>query len=374
MAAVGPYLLLLVVAAGFSYAVTPLVIPLSRKLGAVDVPDDRKVHAAPTPSLGGVALFVGFLAAFIVAARMDQFAPSFRPFFVFPPNEPLAIAIGATFLLIVGMVDDIKGVSAPARLAAQIAAGGFVFLSGVRLEFIRWPLGTDAVVLSQDISAIATILWIVLIVNAVNLIDGLDGLAAGITAIAAGSFFIYTFQVNQGLAEGELLEQNAPLIAIIVVGATLGFLRYNFNPAKIFMGDSGAYVLGFLLAVATVVGIGRSAQNPIPESLLFYLPLAIPLLVLAIPLLDTTLAVVRRARRGRHVFQADKEHLHHRLLELGHGHRQAVLIMYAWVAILAGTTLTLSFVPSTAFRLVFGVAALAAFLYTVLPLVVRPRM
>lgn len=369
----GPYAVVLIVAAVVAYAMTPPVLALSRRIGAVDIPDDRKVHAVPTPTLGGASIFLGVAAALAAASSLEPFTASFRPIFVWPLSEPVGIGVAAAVIFAVGVIDDLRGLRAPVKLAGQMVAAGFVFLAGVRLEYLRFPLGGDALSLSPDISAIVTIVWIVIIVNAVNLIDGLDGLAAGITAIAAGTFFVYSYQLSRGLAGSEQLEQNAPLISIAVVGATIGFLRYNFNPAKIFMGDSGSMTLGFLLAVATVVGVGRSTENPVPESLLFYLPLAIPVIVLAIPILDTMLAVVRRARKGRHVFVADKEHLHHRLLEIGHGHRQAVLIMYAWAAVIAGTTLALSFVPDPLVGLMFAAAALAVFLYTVLPRIARSR-
>jgi UDP-GlcNAc:undecaprenyl-phosphate GlcNAc-1-phosphate transferase len=370
------YLLVLVVAAIVSYSVTPPVIAFIKKIGALDVPTDRKVHAKPTPTLGGVAIFLAFFAAFLAASALEEFSTSFGRFFDWPLTEPAGIAIGTLIIFAVGVWDDFskqrgEGVSAPAKLAGQILAGGVVFLAGVRLEYFLVPLFRGSIFLDENTSAIATILWIVLLVNAVNLIDGLDGLAAGIVAIAAAAFFIYSYQVSEGLAGVE--HRNAPLIAVIIVGATIGFLRYNFNPAKIFMGDSGAYTLGFLIAVSSVIGIGRTATNPIAESLLFYLPLAIPLIVLALPLLDLTFAVVRRATKGKHPFYADKEHLHHRLLELGHGHKQAVLIMYAWTAVVAGVTLSFSFVPNPVFRLMFAGAAVAILLYTLLPSLVRSK-
>ena len=369
------YFLVLMVAAFVSYAVTPPVIALSRKMGAFDVPTDRKVHAKPTPTLGGIAIFVSFLAAFVAASSLREFSTSFVQFFRWPLSEPAGIAAGTAIIFVVGMWDDLakqrgEGLTAPAKLAGQILSGGILFLAGVRLDYFLVPL-IGPILLDPNTSAIVTILWIVVIVNAVNLIDGLDGLAAGITAIAAGAFFIYSYQVSQGLADVE--QRNAPLIAIIIVGATLGFLRFNFNPAKVFMGDSGSHTIGYLLAVSSIIGVGRSTTNPIAESLLFYLPLAIPLIVLALPILDLLFAVVRRARMGRHPFHADKEHLHHRLLELGHGHRQAVLIMYAWTAVAAGVTLTFSFVPNPIFRFMFAAAAVAILAYTLLPTLIRSR-
>jgi UDP-GlcNAc:undecaprenyl-phosphate/decaprenyl-phosphate GlcNAc-1-phosphate transferase len=364
---VSRYLFLLIVAAVASYVLTPMVLSFSQRIGAVDVPDDRKVHAVPTPTLGGAAIFAGFVVALVAASFMEPFRESFRPLLVWPAPELVAILIGAAIVFVLGLVDDLRGLQAPVKLSGQLLAAGFVFLSGIRLEYFRFPIrGVGALSMSPDVSAIATIGWIVIIVNAVNLMDGLDGLAAGVTAIAAGTFFVYAYQLSREGLVGP--EPTAALVAITIVGTTLGFLRYNFNPARIFMGDSGSMTLGFLLATATVAGVGRSAtQNPsdISAAFLFYLPLAIPLIVLAIPILDTALAVIRRARKGRPVFHADKEHLHHRLLEIGHGHRQAVLIMYMWTAVIAGFTLAWTFAP--VYMLPFSAAAVGILLYTALP-------
>lgn len=365
----GSYLIVLLVAVVVTYSITPLVLAAARRIGAVDIPDDRKVHAVPTPTLGGTALLLGFLASMGAASLVEPFVSSFRPFSLFPPTELIGITAGTLLIYVLGVLDDLRGLKAPAKFSGQILAAGLVFLSGVRLEYFRFP-GLGALSLSPDISAIATIIWFVALVNAVNFVDGLDGLAAGITAIAAATFFVHSYQLSeQGLAGPE---PTAPLISIAIVGTTLGFLRYNFNPAKIFMGDSGSMTLGFLLAAATVVGVGRSApQNPGQESVVFYLPLVIPLIVLAVPILDTLVAIVRRARKRRPIFHADKEHMHHRLLEIGHGHRQAVLIMYMWSAAVGGLTLTLSIVPNRIFAILFLALALGLFLYTLFPRIVR---
>lgn len=367
ISAVINYLAICIVGAVATYLATPVILNVSRRVGAVDVPSDRKVHAVPTPTLGGAALFAGFLVALLSASLLAPFRDSFRPLFVWPAPEMLAIIAGASIIFLLGVVDDMKGLKAPVKLSGQLLAAGFVFLSGVRLEYFRVPLrDVGALSMSADVSALATIAWIVIIVNAVNLMDGLDGLAAGVTAIAAGTFFVYTYQLNQQGLIGP--EPTAAMLSAVTVGVTLGFLKYNFNPAKIFMGDSGSMVLGFLLATATVAGVGRSAtQTPseISAAFVFYLPLVIPLIVLAIPILDTVLAIIRRARKGRHVFHADKEHLHHRLLELGHGHKQAVLIMYAWTAVIAGMTLAWTF--ERVYMVPFVAAAFGMVLYTALP-------
>lgn len=373
IAPMGFYAIVFFAGALGAYLATPFVLKLSKKIGAVDVPDDRKVHAVPTPTLGGGAIFFGVLSAVVAASFLRPFREFLRPLAAWPPPELAGILAGSIIIFVLGVVDDLKGLMAPVKLSGQLLAAGFVFLSGVRLEYFRFPVaGVGALSMSPDISAIATIAWIVIVVNAVNLMDGLDGLAAGVTAIAAGAFFVYTYQLaRRGLAGPE---PTAQLISAAVVGGTLGFLRYNFNPARIFMGDSGSMTLGFLLATATVVGVGRSGtQNPsdVSAAFVFYLPLVIPLIVLAIPLLDTVLAVVRRARKGQPVFLADREHLHHRLLEIGHGHRQAVLIIYAWTAIIAGVTLAWTFAPPV-FMVPFLAAAVGILLYTVLPRLVRP--
>lgn len=365
------YLAVVVCSAIPAYLITPGALRLSVRLGAVDIPDDRKVHAVPTPRLGGIAIFAGVVIGLGVASGLAPFRASIRPLLAWPPSEPVAIAIGAAIVFLIGLIDDMKGLSPSTKFAGQILAAGFVFLGGVRLEWFRLPpFGTLS--LGSSDSAIATIVWIVVIVNALNLIDGLDGLAAGITVIAALTFFVYSFQLSRQLATPEQLEQSAPLISAVILGSAGGFLPHNFYPAKIFMGDSGSMTLGFLLATATLVGVGRSAPaNFKAESVIFYLPVVIPLVILAIPILDTALAVLRRARRGVDVFHADKRHLHHQLLEIGHGHRQAVLIMYAWTAVIAGAGLALSIAPDPLFTIPFVAAAIAILLYTVLPRLAR---
>lgn len=317
-------------------------------------------------------MFFGIVGALAAASTLSEFSVSFLPISLFPPTKMVGILIGTTIVFGIGIVDDLKAMTVPVRIAGQVVAAGVVFLSGVRLEYFGFPL-IGTISLSPDLQAITTIIWIIAICNALNWIDGLDGLAAGITAIAAGTFFFYAYR----LATLRLAtEVNAPLISVALVGVTLAFLRFNFNPARIIMGSTGAYQLGFLVASATAVGIGRASPvNPFGESglVLFYLPVAIPLTLLAIPILDTISAVVRRARRGQYIFQADKEHLHHRLLEIGHGHRQAVLILYGWTGVIAGAGLAVSFVQNRLLVVVFLAAAAGLFLYTMLPRIVSTR-
>jgi UDP-GlcNAc:undecaprenyl-phosphate/decaprenyl-phosphate GlcNAc-1-phosphate transferase len=350
--------------------VTPIVRWGAMQMGAVDRPNDRKVHANPTPTLGGFAMALGIFGAGALAFYM----PEFREKFV-DSSELLGIGAGSFVIFFLGAVDDLHDLPAPVKLAGQIFASGIVFLSGVQMRFLLLP-GGDVLALSDDVSVLLTIAWLVAMINAVNLVDGLDGLAAGIVAIAAASFFVYTFNLEVG---GFIVSQSsAPLVAIIIVGATLGFLRHNFFPAKIFMGDSGSMLLGLILGGATVAGIGSQgvelstvAASPTSQVFLAYFPLFIPLAVIAIPLADALFAIIRRARQRRSVFHADKEHLHHRLMDLGHGHRQAVIVMYIWSALAAGAGLAFSFLDRSEVIFALPIAVAAIVLYTIFPVLTK---
>jgi UDP-GlcNAc:undecaprenyl-phosphate/decaprenyl-phosphate GlcNAc-1-phosphate transferase len=365
-----PYLVVGICALAITFMVTPVVRWGAMRMGAVDRPNDRKVHANPTPTLGGLAMGLGILGA----GALAFFMPEFREKFV-DSSELLGIGAGSLVIFFLGAVDDLHDLPAPVKLAGQIFASGIVFLSGVQMRFLLLP-GGDVLALSDDVSVLLTITWLVAMINAINLVDGLDGLAAGIVAIAAASFFVYTFNLEGG---GFIVSQSsAPLVAIITVGVTLGFLRHNFFPAKIFMGDSGSMLLGLVLGGATVAGIGSQGvavstvtANPTSQVFLAYFPLFIPLAVIAIPLADALFAIIRRARRRRSVFLADKEHLHHRLMDLGHGHRQAVIVMYIWSALAAGAGLAFSFLDSSEVIFALPIAVAAIVLYTIFPVLTK---
>jgi UDP-GlcNAc:undecaprenyl-phosphate GlcNAc-1-phosphate transferase len=272
-----------------------------------------------------------------------------------------------------GAVDDLRDLPAPVKLAGQVFAAGILFLAGVKMQFVLMPSGVSYS-LSDDVSVLVTVIWIVAMINAVNLVDGLDGLAAGIAAIASTAFFVYTLRLTQAgtFAGGSA----APLLAITIAGASLGFLRHNFFPARIFMGDSGSMLLGLVLGATTVLGIGRAPAVIIPSSnqaavFLAYFPLLIPLAVILIPFTDALLAVVRRWRNKRSVFHADKEHLHHRLMDLGHGHRQAVIVMYIWSALAAGAGLAFTFLDPNEFVFILPVAVGALVVYTLFPMLTK---
>jgi UDP-GlcNAc:undecaprenyl-phosphate GlcNAc-1-phosphate transferase len=359
---VAAYLTILLVTAGAAAVVTPLVRYLAVRFGAIDRPSDRKVHPKPTPTLGGVAIWVAMLAGLGTAYLM----PAFRGLFAVS-SEPLGVALAGTVILALGAVDDIRDLPVPAKLAGQILAAGILLLNGVQLVYFWFP-GLGVVSLGPDLAVPLTLVWVLAVVNAVNLIDGLDGLAAGVVAIAAGAFFWYASPAGQPAFGGP---SPAALLSLVAAGAALGFLPYNFNPARIFMGDSGSMLLGLILGAATVSGVGRTdAPTNFSDFAALAIPVGIPLLVLAVPLVDVFLAIVRRMRRGRPVTRPDKEHIHHRLLEIGHSHRQAVLLMYLWSSLLAGAALLITFVRSRALALWLIVAVVAVLAGSALA---RPR-
>ncbi|MGH2723913.1 MAG: glycosyltransferase family 4 protein [Actinomycetota bacterium] len=345
-----PHLGVFLAAAVAAFAATPVVRRLAVRFGAIDRPSDRKVHPNPTPTLGGVALWFAILVGLGVA----RLIPWFRELFV-GSFEPLGALLAGTAVMILGAYDDVRGLSVPAKLAGQVLAAGVLMLFGVELLFFWFP-GLGVLSLSADLSVPLTLLWVLAMINAVNLIDGLDGLAAGVVAIAAAAFFIYMVVPDSPIwGDGP---SPASLLTAVVAGACVGFLPYNLHPARIFMGDSGSMLLGVVLAAATISGVGRTEAPTGTEFAALAIPVFIPVLVLAVPLTDVALAILRRIRRGRPVTRPDKEHIHHRLLEIGHSHRQAVLLMYLWSALLGGAALAVTFVRSTALAagLLAGVA------------------
>jgi UDP-GlcNAc:undecaprenyl-phosphate GlcNAc-1-phosphate transferase len=353
-----PFLVVAVVAALASAASVPPLRALSRRIGAMAHPGDRTVHATPTPVLGGAALLIGVLVALGVAATMDDFAPVFDA-----PGNVLGVVAAALVIWLTGVIDDLRPVSAPAKVAGMVLSGSILTLVGMTIIYFRIPF-LGFTVLPPDMSALITVLWVVGMANAVNLIDGLDGLAAGIVAIGAGSFFLYGWRL---LEVGVIDPTNVgPLLAVVTVGVCVGFLPFNFNPASIFMGDSGALLLGLLLASSTIAVGGQSDDPFSGQSWFFFAPLVIPLFVLGVPLVDTVFAVVRRARRRTGVATADKEHLHHRLMDLGHGHRRTVLILWAWTAVLSGFVLVPVFTARGNGIVPIGLLALALALFTLL--------
>jgi UDP-GlcNAc:undecaprenyl-phosphate GlcNAc-1-phosphate transferase len=356
------YLAVFAATAVTALVATPLVRWMAVRLGAIDHPSDRKVHPAPTPTLGGLALWLAVLVGLGVAFLL----PPFRSLFEVS-SEPLGAALAGTVVVILGVYDDLRGLSAPAKVAGQILAASLLILFGVQLLFFWWP-GLGILSLSPDLAVAATLLWTLLMINAVNLIDGLDGLAAGVVVIAAGAFFTYAFQAGSAVYPGP---SPASLFSVVVAGAAAGFLPFNFHPARIFMGDSGSMLLGLILAAATISGVGRTDAPTNTDLAALAIPVLIPLLVLAVPLTDVVLAIIRRLRRGRKVYAPDKEHIHHRLLEIGHSHRASVLLMYLWSALLASAALAITFVRSTELAVGTLVVVAAVLIGTSLPRMLR---
>ena len=352
------YLIVLSVAVGTTVLLTPLVRRLAIRLGAVVRPDERRVHERPTPTLGGVAMYLGFLAAMATATRIPQFDGVFDA-----TSEPLGVVLGATIIFAVGLADDLREVSAPAKVAGQVLAGSVLSLLGVTMLFFRVPFG-EIILLSPDLAPLVTVLWVVGMANAVNLIDGLDGLAAGIVAIAAAAFFLYARQLfDEGLLPADSV---SPLIAVIVLGVCLGFLPHNFHPARIFMGDGGSMLLGLLMAIPTILVGGQTNEGFSGQTFFFFAPLFIPFFILGVPIVDTVFAIVRRASRRSGLTSADKDHLHHRLMRLGHGQRRSVLILWAWTGLLSAFVLYPAYTNRGNALVPFGIAALGIALYTVL--------
>ena len=352
------FLIVGVVAAIVTLALTPLTIRVAESVKAIAQPGPRKVHEKETPSLGGLAMLGGLFAGLFTARLIDSFDPVFRSF-----SDIAGIVLAAIIIFAVGATDDIRDMSAPAKVAGIVLAGVVLALAGVSVLWFRVPF-TGFIQLSADLSVIFTVLWLLVMSNAVNLIDGLDGLAGGIVAIASGTFFVYAFQLGE---DGVLFDSNpGALLAIITAGICIGFLPLNFNPAKTFMGDGGALLLGLLLAASTASVGGRVDQAVSGQVFFFFAPLIIPLLLLGVPLADLILAVIRRTgRKGTGITTADKEHLHHRLLRLGHGHRRTVLILWLWTALLCGLVLFTTLTGSGAAALPFAGGALALGLYTI---------
>ena len=361
MPSTAAYLLIGAVAAAATFVSTPLVSMLARRMGWIVQPDDRRVHKVATPDVGGIAMFIGLAAAFIVARVWHVFGPLFAA-----NSEPYGVFLAALAMFAVGLVDDIREVSAPAKVFGTVLVAVILVYFGVTMFSFRVPF-SSVFVLSDDWVPLITAIWLLVMTQAINLIDGLDGLAAGIVAISAAAFFVYSQRLSQ---LGYLTSPNVgPLFAMIALGICIGFLPHNFNPARIFMGDSGALLLGLLMAVSTSVVGGRStpAGPTLPgQSYFFFAPLIVPILILGVPILDALFAIVRRASRRQGLATADKGHLHHRLMDLGHGQRRSVLILWCWTALLSTVVLYPVLTESNVSLIPFGAVALGLGLYTVL--------
>lgn len=349
-----------------SFAVSLVLVlfltPAARRLAvwvdAVDMPHDRKVHENPTPSLGGLAILLAVIVAVLAAKVLVVAVPSLaRPRGMseaLSSYQLLGIIVAATFVAVLGAVDDMRHLSPWMKLAGQVMAALVLISFGVEITTLALPRGNVIdLTASPVLSILLTVLWVVAFTNIINLIDGLDGLAAGVSLITAAAFFYYGSRIG-----GDPNTLQAMVVSAAVGGACLGFLRYNFHPANIFMGDSGAMFLGFMLGALSIQGILKRTAVA---------TLFTPMIILAVPIADTGLAILRRARKGKPFHYADKEHIHHRLLYIGHSQRQAVLIIYLWTALLTGIALSLEFVASKTLFFVLLAVGVVSLLATTLP-------
>lgn len=363
------YLIIGFVAAGVTYFATPVVSIVAVRRGWVAQPNDRSVHTSAIPNIGGVAMLLGLLFALATAQSLGRFDTLFEG-----NIEQIGIVLAALTISIVGVLDDTLDLAPPAKVTGIVVAAMVLTWFGATMYYFRVPY-LDVFILSGDWQPVVTVIWLLGMTQAINLIDGLDGLAAGIVAIGAGAFFLYAFRLSD---IGLLSQPNlGPLIAIIAAGVAAGFLPHNFNPATTFMGDGGAFLLGLLLAIATGMVGGRAdpmTQAFVGQTFFFLAPLAIPILILGVPILDTLFAIVRRASQRQAIDVADKGHLHHRLMNLGHGHRRSVAILWAWTALLSAFVLYPVLTDTNPTYLPFGMGALGIVLFTVLhPSVRRKR-
>ncbi len=327
------YMLAFLIAIGAALVVTPGVILFAAKTGAMDAPDARKVHKKPIPRIGGIGIYIAFMAGMLVVMSMNVLTEEVS-------HELIGLLFGGSLIVLLGIIDDYKNLPAKVKLVGQIiAATVLVVVFDVRIDFITDPFGDY---LFLEFMAIpATIFWIVGLTNTVNLIDGLDGLAAGVSTIACITIFLVA------------LQQDIMLVAVLTAalgGAAMGFLYYNFNPARIFMGDSGSMFLGYMLAGISIIGAVKCAAT---------IALIVPILALGLPILDTAFAIVRRYRGGVPIFKPDKGHLHHRLLDLGFTQRQAVLLMYVISALLGLSAVALTEVSPQFAILIVGLVVAA---------------
>ncbi|MFC8718407.1 glycosyltransferase family 4 protein [Kitasatospora sp. NPDC057198] len=354
------YLLVMFVSAAVTYLLVSPVRKFAIAAGAMPAVRARDVHREPTPRLGGIAMFGGLLAGLLAASQLSGLGRMFVQ-----SADIKALLSGAGIMFVLGVLDDKWGVDALVKLGGQMIAAGVMVWQGITVIAIPVP-GYGSVPVTPTQGMLISVVLVVVMVNAVNFIDGLDGLAAGMVCIAAMAFFLYSYRLWLGYGINDAAP--AALFTAVLIGMCLGFLPHNLHPARIFMGDSGSMMLGLMLAVAAISITGRVDPDLIVEQVgskttavhalvPIYIPLILPLTVIALPLADLLLAVVRRTWAGKSPFAADKQHLHHRLLEVGHSHSRAVLIMYFWAALIAFGTVAVS-VTNTGRAVILSMAGL----------------
>ncbi|MER7840554.1 MraY family glycosyltransferase [Streptomyces sp. NPDC096040] len=356
------YLLTLCITAAVTYLLTGPVRKFAIVAGAMPEIRARDVHREPTPRLGGIAMFFGLCAGLLVADHLTNLNEVFEK-----SNEPRALLSGAALIWLIGVLDDKFEIDALIKLGGQMIAAGVMVMQGLTILWLPIP-GVGTVALTPWQGTLLTVALVVITINAVNFVDGLDGLASGMVCIAAAAFFMYAYRIWYSYG----IEAAAPatLFSAILMGMCLGFLPHNIHPARIFMGDSGSMLIGLVLAAGAISITGQldpdvmnlfagSERNTVHQMVPVYIPLLLPLTIIAVPAADLVLAIVRRTWRGQSPFAADRGHLHHRLLEIGHSHSRAVLIMYFWSALIAFGALAYS-VNSASMWIVLGVVFLSA--------------
>ncbi|MGL5856937.1 MAG: MraY family glycosyltransferase [Angustibacter sp.] len=361
------YVFVIAVAAVITYVLTPLVRSAAIRRGLVTEVRDRDVHAVPIPRLGGLAMFVGLTLAVLASTQLPRLSSVVSG----EVRTLQAVLIGATLVVVLGVVDDVWGLEAWTKFAGQVLAAGVMAVQGVQLYSL--PI-FGVTYLPPSALVVLTVLVVVTTINAVNFVDGLDGLAAGICIIAGLAFFGYAYSISRDY-QNDVFSVSA-LLAALLIGCCLGFLPYNFNPASIFMGDTGAMLLGLLLSAATISLTGSIdpqtvKAGDVPPQLF---PLLMPVAVLVVPLLDMVLAVVRRTRAGRRPWHPDAQHLHHQMLALGHSHAGAVVALYLWAAWVALGAAAVALLPLRwAVLVAVGLLLIAVATTAVRPIASRSR-
>ena len=358
------YLLMIALTAVITFVATHFVIKYTLKHKIYPEIRSRDSHSTPTPRLGGLGMFAGFLVAMGVAASLGWFKS------VFVQGGPiLGVIIAASIMAVLGALDDVYDLDWTLKLAGQFVAAGILSWQGVQI--VSLPIG-GITIGSFGMSFVVSVFLTVLIMNAVNFIDGLDGLVAGVVLIGTSTFFVYSYLLAQKTTPSNYFSL-ASLISAIVIGMCLGFLPHNWRPAKIFMGDSGALLLGLLMTTSALSVTGQLDPAFIAQSNLMpaFLPMILPLAILVLPLLDFTLAVLRRLRAGKSPFAADRLHIHHRLQDFGHGHLGSVIVFYVWTLLISATCLLLFLAPAE-YAIAFGSIGFAgALIYTAWPVIAK---
>lgn len=354
--------LIILVACALTYLLTGFVRHVMVKSGRVGEIRERDAHTQPKPRLGGVAMFCGFLGSILLADQLPALTRGFQP----TTPEMNAVLWAAFVIVVVGILDDLYDLDAVTKLVGQILGAIVMSTLGLSWTLIYFPVaGGTTVILDQYISGIVTVLWTVTLINAINFVDGLDGLAAGLGMIAGLAILVFSLTILHD--QGGMVSAYPPaIIAAALVGICAGFLPHNFEPSRIFMGDSGAMLIGLLLAAATTSASGKVNMSlyGTADMIALMSPIIVVVAAVFVPLLDLVMAVVRRMSQGRSPFAADKMHLHHRLLSIGHTHRRVALVLYFWVSAVAFGAVSFSVVPPLIALILCVVAAAIALMIT----------